>query len=621
MNIDSVRYARGFAIAACELSAYVPSHWHKTQVFSSLHLAHDPRVPMAISSSGNTVLFGHAVAVPTGEFELMVVCENVDRNIGSVEFESYVNSLCGRFSLIVRREDGIWLRQDATGMRSVFYSQTYDGVVAATNMRLAGAIANRELSTIWTVEWIDSTHQHVMPGRVTPMEDVYALTPSTEIELNTGKIRRFYFGPEQPRSLSVSEAADILIENAHSQVPFLCAQQPVRLPLTSGFDSRTTLALLKDTALEFDAFTVTNRSVEGLELERAVAQEIAHRLGIKHRALEVQSLDDFNGEILDVLVDNLVYGEIKSPITLSIVPVEFGGMYLWSNIYELGTVAYRQRTQRYLTETTTMTPEVAQTIRGGGKPSDTLQLAAWEDFLTVTEFDSLRMDHFDALFIEHRMGVWRQNVYIEGDSVRDIHTLINHRPTLEAMCSVPFIDRWDHAVQIEIFERLLPELSDIPINGTLRQRGSKYHMPWTSDDNPVVSLDAFPTYLGSKQRKFVFEGTFVRSATIYPYAHVKVPIPWREGLFHLDIKRIGGNAQGMGVAITNTPTKKQLYRVKQAGSRHHAILRVDGDPSNLLLAVYPNGIGMAKDASIEVVVKVEELKGPLVNCLSNEGDC
>ena len=193
--------------------------------------------------------------------------------------------------------------------------------------------------------------------------------------------------------------------------------------------------------------------------------ELAARFGLRHRLLTITA-PGISPEDAEIFNTNFPGGSHLRNVALQYQEQIPFGVHLRSNIYEGAVSQFRRHGYKDVDE---ITPEVLSAISSRRRSTHPLLLKAWAEYLETTDFAAIRnIDPLTLFFFEHRMGSWLHPVYMEADIAHDVHTLINHRPTLEAMNSVSYDERVTEAVQVQAIKCEWPELLEIPVNGKLR---------------------------------------------------------------------------------------------------------------------------------------------------------
>lgn len=464
-------YPRGFLLYSSSFSPLnLPPHWINRETEKGWTVSYDPRTPAVFSETKDVLFLGHAVHVHTGEYRPWKLASEIASRLNDTsKFNTYTNDLCGRFVICYRHGNDYRLRADASGMFAVFHTHTEDGEIISSHPELTALQICAQHSQ-FTPRFLTENHLDYLPGRYTGFKDVYSLIPNTEVSTNTGKIYRFDFGPESRPPLTVDTAAHNLISTAHAQLDYLKSRFPIRPSLSAGLDSRTTLALLRDVADEAEFFTYrfTDRKQSDPGDDKTPT-ELAERFNLHMHTFHLNR--DTPGENFsttkDMTIHNYYPGTHNRLIAHAYTREIPFGLHIRSNIYESGAMYYRRH--GWMDAPYTADANLYAAIATHKKSTNPLIVEAYDEYIETTHVDKIRnTDPLDTYFHEQRLGKFMQKVYIEGDLAHDVHTLVNHRPTIEAMRSVPIDDQLNDRVQLTAIKMTWPELLDIPINGKMR---------------------------------------------------------------------------------------------------------------------------------------------------------
>lgn len=156
-------------------------------------------------------------------------------------FYNYLDSLSGRFLLILGKSDKANIFQDATGMRSVFYSTLYPRIASHLNL-LIEHLPETNLDKRFE-RLLDKYTSYHLPGLFTPNQHILSLTPNTYLCIPQQRVKRFF--PRTPLMVadwaSIHRDIETLLIN---QTELLTKSQRIIASLSSGLDSRATLSLL-----------------------------------------------------------------------------------------------------------------------------------------------------------------------------------------------------------------------------------------------------------------------------------------------------------------------------------------------------------------------------------------
>ncbi|MGH7315569.1 MAG: asparagine synthase-related protein, partial [Candidatus Rokuibacteriota bacterium] len=221
----------------------------------------------------------------------------VERLLEIGRFPEGLSECVGEFSLALldRRTGQVSLASDCLGIRPLFYATVGDGVVFGSDVwpifasgRIAPAVDYDGLAS-----WI---HFNYPQGRSTLFRDIHKIPPGALVRIGGGQVTAVSYVRPRPRALTRDRE---LVEEIDDIVAGVCkgltrGHSSVAVFLSGGFDSRYIACVLKRQGLECVAYTVPYESGDA-----ELAPVVASRLGIPLQSVPItSSLDDAYGEPL-----------------------------------------------------------------------------------------------------------------------------------------------------------------------------------------------------------------------------------------------------------------------------------------------------------------------------------
>ncbi|MDI3327637.1 MAG: asparagine synthase (glutamine-hydrolyzing) [Alicyclobacillaceae bacterium] len=216
--------------------------------------------------------------------------------------ERLVDRLRGMFAFAIwdGRRRQLLLARDPFGIKPLYYSPTPEGLVFASEIKgileFPGVVRKVRIESLWSY----LTFQYV-PDPHTMFEGILKLPPAHRLLWREGQMRleRYWqamFEPEtRPLPAFVEEVREALRDSVKVHMN---SDVPRGAFLSSGVDSSTIVALLKELEHQVKTFTVGFEGAGGLS-EIQFARETARILGTEHR---------------DVVVSAKTYSEVLSDL-------------------------------------------------------------------------------------------------------------------------------------------------------------------------------------------------------------------------------------------------------------------------------------------------------------------
>lgn len=470
-DFSHLRYVRGYFLTDLP-TPKLGGHWREVQL-DTYTLGWDQRTPCASASDGVRAvhIIGRAYHLEEGTSELKVIAEQLldaalrDRN----HYNRALYELSGRYVVIDSSPVGTYIQTDASGMRSAYYAAS-GGTVSSHAGLTAEIIGDESPSPFGVDKWFSSAKASAHPGRSTEYSSVLALTPNTELEVNSSAVSRV--GPfPRDEERSVESVAAELVPLIQSYFHSLVKDENVLLSLTAGIDSRTSLALsrpVSDKITYFSYATYPNGRSGPSQTDMLAAKQICDENGLQFKQVIVDQMLK-GGPLNRVIRGNS--RRIHAPSIAAAYREQLppDSVHIRSNVYEIGRAFFRHSNPRHTLPTLSATEFAQRSIRMKGHESFSPAVDAFDDWLSATKFGEVQdYDPYDLYYWELRMGRWLSAPITESDISHDTLTVVNSRRVLELMLSVPFEDRLSARLFDELMTRTWPEMFDYPFNGEMR---------------------------------------------------------------------------------------------------------------------------------------------------------
>lgn len=386
-------------------------------------------------------------------------------NRGEAYFHQELAKYAGRYAIIYGDQDSTKIVSDATAMRSVFYA-TGGGVAASHALLVEQAIDG-------TIRKRDMPFRYGFPGNATPYRRTKLLTPNTYYNLATNSVTRFW-PTSEPTDCNVEDAATDVLNRAVQAIQNMASQQPLKMALTAGLDSRTMLAAMIQSGVDFETYTY-GKGPDTL-VDRNLASELAQQHGIYHTVIQGGN----NPPELNALLEDAHYANHHKSSVASL-EAWFGEPYsaaVTANLLEIGRTFY-QHAKKAGSEPP-ITPEAMRNLHYRSTPRkgkeaiakwgqdihDYVSAEAFAVFLDDTEFQESAsyIDPFDLFYWEHRMSAWHGTSMNERDFYAEPFIPFNARTIFETMLGVSEEKRQTADVLYSIINMVDPRLLDMPIN-------------------------------------------------------------------------------------------------------------------------------------------------------------
>ena len=208
--------------------------------------------------------------------------------------EAIVSKLTGMFSLAIwdKKTKQLLLARDRIGEKPLFYMQTNEGLIFASNIDAIASIVEQKI--IDPVAIACYLSHSFIPSRCTVWCGVSVLQPAHVLRISPDRnidVSRYW---EMPRAIPLKQrfkdAADRIQQTIDESVRLcLDADAPVGVFLSGGVDSSLIAAMAVRHKSDIPSFTLGFK--ETTHSEVPFAEKVARHLGIHHHVIEI-SVDD-----------------------------------------------------------------------------------------------------------------------------------------------------------------------------------------------------------------------------------------------------------------------------------------------------------------------------------------
>jgi len=406
-------------------------------------------------------------------------------------FLKHIDQLSGRWITIFRESDTSHVRimGDATHMLKINYD-----VVSLDCSSNIFVLKGEKL--VYREEFVKQRHlwKYGSLGNLSPAKGVKILTPNHTLDMDDGRVDRFFPRPESVHPLSTENVAREVLRLCRRQAEVLRRKYTLFSSLTAGIDSRFSLALAGTDKRRGDIFFTYLFRQEHM-VDALVGDHVAKLHGLKHYTLSCRDIDSLEGmESLDLgflmVEPNLAlqkevsrwvwYSHMLSLVNAyrvmirnhrdSLPPLarwkiisRKKPLHIRSNLYEIGRCFWGRKSLRECHN--------SKDILRMSRPDWAKQCAGiFEKFFEETSLGedfSYGVDLLDLFYWEHRCGTWVSEILQETDHAFNTHAFVNCRHIISLLLSIPFEDRVKDVVFRHVIHQELPRLSGFPINPSL----------------------------------------------------------------------------------------------------------------------------------------------------------
>lgn len=375
--------------------------------------------------------------------------------LGEEKMLDFIDYLNGRHIILYGNKYEKYLLQDATGMRTAFY--TTNQLMISSHYNLIDDIIQDEKLPFMQKYESYSKRPWTLPGDKTPLKHIKALIPNHKLNLDNMSVSRFW-----PRNshddLTPKKAYDYIADNIRNQMNTLARYHKLCVSLTKGNDSRITLSASKDIKDCITFFSHTTTTETRYKTDTEFAQNISKEHDLNHFCLNleipVEKHNDFS-QLIDVIDANHYHKYDRTCAYGYLNYFKDKVLHVRSNLIEI-----IRDFDLFSHITNNTTPSEFAAICSSNYNNDKEAIVMFEDYFREQEYDKIyNYKLCNLLYWEYRMGIWMNaGVLLQDDITFDTYMLFNCRKILEYGLSVPQYFIKNNYVVRECVERLWPQL-------------------------------------------------------------------------------------------------------------------------------------------------------------------
>lgn len=561
-NLRDLPYSKGFVLAQEDFRD--PAHFSKVNLPSGWFLWKDEAVKTDIATFADDFIIVRGHWVDTSEEaqedgtaqQLMSVL----RTTGEIGFLRRLARFGGRFVLIVRHDNEVRVYNDATGLRSVYYSNQRP--LVASHLHLLNELDHgpRTHDRNSTIRALDAT----------PYPHIRQLLPNFRLDPTTSSVERFF--PFEPNRFTTMSNAERLqeVEKIWKRVMdyYLDQSNNLAISITGGLDSKLTMAMCGSSSNRFHAYTygVSNAqsaSAKTLEFDIEQVKSMLPVLDVRsHQFLDITEKEPLS-ESLDELIQFNTWGkhgQYLVPLYRKMFPEDN-----WFHLRGTGVEIIR----RYWAADKTDLESLLSVLRKPGTPP--LEERAKRFGYHESQYGYNLMD---LLYWEIRMGKWHAEILNEQDAAFETFLPISVRDIYELLLAFSLEEREQATAVWELINRNYPVLNFWGANRT-----DNLYEQWRDEriERANASPDPENTFSGLelKFKKGDFQEDNTRCLRIYETPSsgaLKFTInqPYRKtsaaGHFEWQVLLDGTAVVKCDGAITMTPTTVTLWNLPQGST-------------------------------------------------------
>lgn len=471
-SIDELSFQRGYCLTSSDNKAVDGikgiEGWRSIE-FSNYYLKYCPTLGCEYATEGEVeiVMLGYALNPFDGANNNREIITKLALELEKNEdgFYDYLNELSGRFLLFVVYKDNHFALQDATALRTCFYTETDLPFTLSSHSGLIGELYDLSIDPL-VLEITNSPKYHLggvyLPGVMSSFQEVKQLLSNTQYNVKNRQVARFF----PIEGVNERELDDSFIEEASTllnrQNDMIFSRFNIALSLTAGLDSRLSLSFLKNHKEAFSSFTYTIWGNRSHKIDADVASDMSKKFSFNHEHVKYSKND--GNDTVSKSISRSHGGIRRGPAVHEAFRDFFPSEYI--NLRSSVSEVFRCYWQKNPVNRNAKLP-LDKILNLYKKDIKGICEKPWIEFVEVQKFPQERFhgyDPIDLFYWEHRMSNWFSQVLLDADTSHESFVPYNNRKLLIFFLSVPFEDRLEDKIPEKLIRHNWPELLEFPIN-------------------------------------------------------------------------------------------------------------------------------------------------------------
>ncbi len=415
--------------------------------------------------SGNNELIIFGVFVDSdGRMSTSEIMNSLVISTSIDEFINNCKKLAGRFIIVFKNNDLIYVLPDACSTIKVCYSITNEGVYVCSDPKIIADLLNYTESEKSTKIFESTISYNPLPYDLTMYDEIKLVLPNHYLLCTTGEVHRYYPNKVSCK-ISLEDAADKSIELLTNIMAELSKNYKIAIPLTSGVDSRTVLAMSKAIRNDVHYYTFRHKKYNDSSGDLVIPKKIALDHKLKYEIIEHKLVPKEVYESYDLLIGRYNKKIVQNAWTYSNSSMN-RRIYLTGDISPLAKSSFGMDLPECFATTSYL---VTKTHNFSRTNKD--EVRRWiRDVEQVAKLNSI--SKFDLFFWEQRCGRNVSDVFSVMDKYCLGISIFNCRELIETWLQVPRKLRNNGELHKAIIRKAWPELLNYEFNPKPKYRVS-----------------------------------------------------------------------------------------------------------------------------------------------------
>lgn len=310
---QSLYLSRQFILAPEEINESF--HCNKYPLSNGYILYSHKNLPVTIQTNRNdfVLLLGNIFSsLDIHATNKSIICELASYSIEEL-LSNKIKYYSGRYVIVVKNKKDLFLLNDASAHRKVYYTKNTDKIWCASQPHILAKLLGIKISNNPEKSNFYNSRQFLDRGLCgilndTPYDEILQLTPNKLLNLHTKKVTRFWPADK----ISVSPIASVYKESAKllkNIITNASERFDLMLPVTAGRDSRLLLAASKEVQDKILFYTNKNNYEKQDHCDIKIPKKIFKNIECEHHIIRYDN--ECPQEFEDIVKKNILFSYNK----------------------------------------------------------------------------------------------------------------------------------------------------------------------------------------------------------------------------------------------------------------------------------------------------------------------
>lgn len=472
LQTDRLLYRRQFILSPREINDF--SGWHIKNILNKFFLYIHPDLIQFDYQEGNRriILLGDLYDPNNIKFDNEDIVSRLIMENSVIDATKFCSKCAGRYIIFFIYNSKIYIFNDASASRKVYYTKTNSFCWAASQPHVLAKYAELDISTDKEVIGFYSSSifkKHNMAGILdnTIFPDIKQLLPNKYLDLQDGKAKRFW-PTKRNIEISLTEGVDEGSKMLSNIIESANNRNELMMPVTAGNDTRLLLAASRKVSSDIYYYIIWLNNFTEKHQDIVIPSRMLNKIGLEFNIIKPsQNIDSKFKEVYNL---NNMYANKNNISVIYNFYKEFGHKInlpgRFSDISRGFLNTYRKR----------ITPKLLAII--WDYKGNRYVIENYSKWINEIEkkLESLDYNILDLFNWEERNGNWYSQFQVDKDIAQEEFTPYNCRKLMDIFLSVPskYRDVHTNIFYRAMIKKLWPELLSEPFNPNLKKYSSYY---------------------------------------------------------------------------------------------------------------------------------------------------